>query len=397
MSWHRFLGFLGVLVVLTSCSDQSYSTTEPGVSISPTVAPDPQRAEQLAAVLSSGASVNPSDDMHSFLNAAVPGGVGGVFTDGSGGLFVYLKDLTHVDDARSQLVSVQGSRRSFGIGPRFGPRFPAPRIQFLQGRYDWDELRLWYERILELPLVGVHGWDLDESRNRIHLYVSEPSHAGAVREILRQDGVPSEAVLISVEAPAELTQAANDLKDTDQPTIRAGFDTFVDQTNCTLGANVKIGGGSTRGFLTAAHCTDPWGASDGGDAFQAPYPTPGWRKVGDEISDPSFFDRSFNPSCPLFAQCRWSDVALFEYDQVSFPEHGVIARTLTASIVLDSNNPDWYIQDDDPGCILMLSCGLHGDYMWKLGITTGFTVAQVDRTCEKVSLTDDGVGAGDVP
>ena len=373
-----------VALLVTSALAACHEATPLGIRGSvgdEVLAPDPQRAAQIASEIASGASVRLADDMLSFLNATVPGGVGGVFRDPEGFLNVYLKDRDQRGAAASQLLAVQSANGA----PPGGVRFTTDRIRFLQADFTWDELRGWYERILQMPDASpyIHTWDIDERRNRIHLGVEDEASGDLVRTVLKGADVPAAAVTISVEPRAVVVQAADDLGDTDSPNIRGGFSVHAGAGACTLTVNTEMG--SSRGFLTASHCTATMGAVDGDDGVQAPYPTPGWRKVADEIADPPFFDHTYTPHCPLFKTCRFSDAAMFAYDQTSYAAHGIIARPYLNSINLDPSNPDFYIADDDPGCILYLGCGLIGDTMWKVGRSTGLTVGVVDKNCVEVT------------
>lgn len=359
---------LATLTVLLCAACAPDTTSPPGVVLS--LAPNPDRAAEIRHLLQQQHPVRGTDEVLSYLQASVPGGVGGMFLE-AGILKVYLTDLSEAETARQQLVALQEPGRR-----RFGPS----DIQFIQGQYTWDQLRTWFEKLLGSAMPeALHGYDIDERVNRIRLHLEGRAAVGDVRALLAAADVPLNAAILTVSARPSLIYET--LDDDDRP-VRGGV-AFENQRNagsvrCTVGANVETA--SLVGFVTVSHCGTAWGSVDGDSAWQADA-TPG-DFVAIEVADPPFFTHSQDSDCPLFElHCRYTDAAVFEYDSGSLPNQGVIARPFFQSLVIDSTSADFYIQNDNPSCPWLWYCSIVGDSIHKVGQTTGWTVGEVEYAC----------------
>lgn len=141
------------------------------------------------------------DDRFAALAAAVPGGFGGLWLEGTV-LHVNLVDLSKREEARSALrAELQGE---------FGPGAPSrqrasvdlDRIVFHQGRYDYLQLTGWYARLpAALGYESVTSTDIDERRNRIRIGVRDDAAAERVGRRIRELRIPPDAVLVQREEP----------------------------------------------------------------------------------------------------------------------------------------------------------------------------------------------------
>lgn len=383
MSNRWFFSMLPCSLAIAACADVSSPVIPP---FDRAIAPNPERAEAILALAQSGEPMRGSDEMISYLNAVVPGGVGGVFRSSDGFLTVYLTDLSQAVAALDQLVMTQQTRR--GV-----PRFPRARIRAIQGEYDWDTLRRWLDTILDMSLPeAVHTYDIDESQNRIRLVASDRAAELSVRSLVQGAGIPPEAVVMEFgERPTSAALFSPDnLQDTDGP-VRGGFAVWFDDgsAHCTLGYNTEFG--STVGFVVASHCTGEWADDSPADeASQGLQIEADDRKIGDEEDDPPFFGSSVHTGCPSSsAICRYTDTAMFEYVADSMSEHGIIAGAEEGGIDLEV--PDWHIQDDDPHCPWVPWCTIMGDTLYKVGSRTGLSVGEVGKTCEVIGIDHFGV------
>lgn len=144
------------------------------------------------------------DDRFAALARAVPGGFGGLWLEGSV-LHVNLVELSKRAQAQSALKAEL--RGEFGPGAPGGQRanVDLDRVVFHQGRYDYLQLTGWYARLpASLGYEGVTSTDIAERRNRIRIGVLDESTAERVRRRIGELGIPSEAVLVQLEAPARI-------------------------------------------------------------------------------------------------------------------------------------------------------------------------------------------------
>lgn len=356
------------------CSDVTNPTES--LRFDESLAPNPARAQEIIDRAASGRPGKGTDEVISFLNAIAPGGVGGVFIGNDGRLKVFLKDLSRAAEARTQMVATQRSK------PGRPLRFPSSRIDFIQGQYEWDQLREWRRQLVAggLPDV-VRELDLDDSSNRIRIAIAHLTEEGRVWEAVSRAGIPSAAVMVHARDPGTLAvmPTPDSLTEEDDP-IRAGFEMHGGAGTCTITANTEFDG--TVGILTVAHCTSEMGAVTPDTAWQ------GSRVVADEVIDPGFFSDAEDSQCPTSQdRCRYTDAAMFEYRDDDYPKDGTIAGAEWGVPALEV--PDLSIQEDNPLCPWVYWCTFEGDSLYKIGKRTGLTGGVVDDVCTDVKLEDD--------
>src|SRR5687768_13911954 len=132
-------------------------------------------------------------------------GFGGMFYDERGQLTMYLakgrlgyQDMVVVQAAKASVVTVfENDPRITGAG----------EIRVIPGKYDFLQLKEWYDRmnIEVLSVPGVVLTDIDEAKNRLRVGVENQEVQTMVEEKLSRLGVPREAVIIEVSGPFKPT------------------------------------------------------------------------------------------------------------------------------------------------------------------------------------------------
>ncbi|HXH41311.1 MAG TPA: hypothetical protein VNN08_21970 [Thermoanaerobaculia bacterium] len=305
-------------------------------------------------------------------------GFGGYFFDDNGDLNVYLTDLIREPAARAAVADVARNRPGRSQQPWVGPA----AIIIRHGDFDFLQLDGWRGRLSAAPAIaGVQVLDADEATNRLFIGVTE---AAAIPSVLAQVdalGVPRTAVVVDVVPAASLTTS---LRDFYRPLIGGlQIDLTIAGTpsQCTLGVNVwyvNVSQGippGTAGFYTAAHCSTTRFGTDGTVYSQ------GGSRIGYERYDPPAFTNAQNTRCPAGYTCRWSDVTFAQYDAGYNRHQGALAQTVsraygnfqTGSIVINPYAPEFILYQT--------TLPVAGQYLDKVGRTTGWTSGQVSRTC----------------
>lgn len=134
--------------------------------------------------------------------------------------------------------------------------------------------------------------------------------------------------------------------------------------------------------MTAHHCTDVLGAVDGEQVQQPHGKSP---VVGLEVYDHPFWtgtEPNTGISCPDTDGCRFSDAAVFTYENGVDYELGFVARPYAGSLTINSSNPRFEITGDPSEAYVY-----EGDEVFKVGHTTGLTYGNIESTC--VTATSD--------
>ena len=240
-----------------------------------------------------------------------------------------------------------------------------------EAAYSFDRLYGWKADLTPLlTLPGVMSLDIDERRNRISIGVLDPSLVISVRRALAGRDVPEEAVVFRI---SEAPRFGATLHDSWRP-VTGGpeLETSASLT-CTLGFNADLDG--TPVFATNGHCTETIGGIEGTDFGQDDYPSD---DIGTEYFEEELFSSSENAYCPTSQyKCKYTEVALGEYDDSDDWENGYVLRPIerdpdASSVVVDS-----------------LLLGIASEELWplqndvveKIGRTTGWTYGEVDETC----------------
>ncbi len=296
-----------------------------------------------------------SDDQYAALVDEVPG-FGGMFYDETGTLTIYLKDPSRLASARPSVAAFL-AKRVQGIPSRLskvGGDVNAARTRMAS--YDFRELLQLYRNIIvpgmaEIP--GVTMGDIDEAKNRVAIGVDNAGQIAGARAVLKQLGVPENAVDIVVFegaqrqavptakiAMASRRFAPKTLDSIVRPVVGGVKITQIYgnySTTSTLAFNVLsvVNGTPTtdRYFVTCSHCADPRSVVIPTSMSQ---PVGGGFFVGTEKADPGWQTNATNPNCPTNMLCRFSDAALFKYDSPSFSAQGLVALPPIGSNTLSS-------------------------------------------------------------
>ena len=307
------------------------------------------------------------DDELARMGREIPG-FGGLFYDGEGRPNVYVLDP---EGAGGAAVKSLGSQ-----------------VRLRQGDYEFERL-LDFRRELRplLAMPGVVFLDADEARNRVVLGLDATSQGKSLeRRRLEQrllaTGVPRQAVeLVETMPIAPLTGLQSKFRPTPGG-VQILFPVAPPLYGvCTLAFNAYRGG--VFGFVINSHCTGTRGEVDGTQYYQS-LPPDG--TIGTEIADPEFFT---DPPCPEGRKCRFSDAAFARYDNPHFGVLGQIARP-------SSNGSEFGSLTLKPAGARFIIAGkagspLTGDFVHKVGRTTGWTYGTVVATCG-----DFNVGGTDV-
>ncbi len=312
------------------------------------------------------------------LARSVPG-FGGLYLD-AGVPTVYL-----TDPRQRGLVerALGGYARGLGLAPA--------AIRVRQGRYDYQTLDRWFRRVSgeAFTVAGVVFVDLDEAANRVLIGVEHAAAGSSARGVAARLGVPAEAVTVREVAPIHF---AATLRDHVRPVVaglQINFGFFV----CTLGFNATSGTQSS--FVTASHCTDRQGGTEGTAYFQPLASTAG-SFIGTEVDDPVYFRDGV---CPRGRKCRFSDASRAAYAPGVDFALGGIART--------SGPNNGSLEITGTFRIVNEGASVVGDVVNKIGRTTGWTQGAVTNTCVDTGVfgsnivqlcqtfVSAGVGGGD--
>lgn len=268
-----------------------------------------------------------------------------------------------------------------------------------RGDYEFERLLAWRLELRPvLALPGVVFLDVDETRNRVVVGLDSSSPGKSadrdrVEQRILASGVPKDAVLLR--ETARLVPFAG-LQDRLRP-VPGGAQFVFSSFACTLGFNAFRG--QDFGFVVASHCTDIMGELEGTRFFQS---LPGNKNgIGTEIVDPPFFTGS---PCPPQKHCRFSDSAFAKYDNNRLGGLAKIARPVSGGsqigpLTLKPTSARFTITG-------RAGSPLEGDFVHKVGRTTGWTFGTVIGTCLDVnedagitlfcqSLVQLGGGPGD--
>ena len=309
------------------------------------------------------------DERYAEIADAVPG-FGGMYVDSSGTVILALKPKTKkaaARDAVRPLLSV--NLRSYSGRP-----ISIERSKVKEVKYDFRELFNWRRSLhaLQLDRFGVDRLDIDERLNRISLAVRRPEETEVLLGAISALGIPSDAIDIRVRpAMARLTTLAN-YSGSKKGGIRITNSVYAE---CTLGFNLYFTAGeSYRGFVTASHCTETQGGTEGTYFYQPTLSGP--NQIGIEIADPAF--TYTGTDCPDFSYCRYSDAALVSYDLGPVWAGATLARTefngtTSGSVDISTTNPEFTVTGVDIPVV--------GTRVDKMGVATGWTWGIVQGTC----------------
>ena len=293
-------------------------------------------------------------------------GFGGYFYDENGNLTAYVVDMGRAAQARTVLAQVLPARAAQARGPR-----GTSEVQVRQGRFAFSQLSRWHEQLTGvLGTPGVVFTDLDESRNVLRVGVENAGLERAVRAQAARSGVPVEAVEVTVTEP--MRQLTHTLQDYSRP-MEGGLQIYFSGFVCTLGYSVNWGS-----YLTNSHCTN----TQGGVEYTAHYQPSEPYYIGYEYADPYYWTGG---PCPAGRRCRYSDSSLGAYDPSTWWQQGWVARTTgwnttaPGSLTIDDYNPRLQVTGEQ-------AYPTQGQYLDKIGRTTGWTFGPVTATCVNTNV-----------
>jgi hypothetical protein len=301
----------------------------------------------------------------------------GFYFDTDGSLVVVVRD--RVDDATASAQAVLFVRHISDVRLKTGIAKVEP------GEYTFRQLAAWRDIVFDNILGQVPGvtiLDLQEQTNRVRIGLSTPA-AASLLSIL-----PSRLVALGVDTAAVIYDTVDPVDATlrhmvprfvaDSVSSQFQWDTLVGGIYVESGgggctATVVATQGSAAGVVAASHCTSETFGSDGDDLEQATS-----RTVGMETNDPDGW------TCIAVFECRNSDAAFFSISGGINYAKGLIARTQfsagagsgAGSRAIDTSRPYFLVDavDADQGFV--------GQYVHKIGATTGWTWGQIVNTCE---------------
>lgn len=181
--------------------------------------------------------------------------------------------------------------------------------------FTWSQLHEWHMRLFSEPDLDFVFSDIDETINRIVMGVEDPStQEAALRSVATRLGIAPGAIHFVEAAPAEDDTS---LSSSHRP-IRGGLQTAWWRTAtatshlCTVGVPARLD--SISGFLTASHCSNLIGSTNGvGD--NTSYGQPGTNQpVASEHRDGRWWTGTVSGyTCPTDRQCRFADTNFAAY------------------------------------------------------------------------------------
>ena len=289
---------------------------------------------------------------------------------------VALTDPNSQDVALKVLGSSDSAEQGMHVQAKMGGG-----TRFVAADFDYLTLRDYRDRAADgvLNVPGATYLDLDEMANRVVVGILDESYRGDVEARFKEADVPAEATEVVVTGPivenTTLQQFHRPLEGGWQIQNASG-------ALCSIGFMTKNPAGGAPSFVTASHCTGTLWALDG--MLFSQNVTNLW--VGREARDPKPF--TCPPPISSFNKCRYSDAALVQVNSNVTVAPGQIARTEfwgtlwgnPGSIVIDSTAPSLLITALQP-------YPSAGQWLDKVGRTTGWTSGQVLNTCVTVIKT----------
>lgn len=310
------------------------------------------------------------------INASLPGFAGMFYSD-SGDLVVLLRDARQQTNSRSVLASYldhRGQSRAVRATGR------GVTMRFVGATYDYSEL-LAFKHAIE-PIAGAHVADIgslsiDEKANRVRIGVVSDAAESRIRAALAAANVPKEVVTYGITSHVRPTSLQEPWLPLWGGTRLVGMGSS--SSTCTLGLPIlrrPFLHVTQAGVLTAAHCVT------GGVQNQLVQ----WNFVTSFIDTVAISDVVLGGySCSL-GTCRHSDAVLGTVVGGHNSALGTIAHpnasaspptwqgTLNFDAHLGASDGPFKVYDDDSSPVV-------GQYIEKVGQTTGWTEGQVNDAC----------------
>jgi hypothetical protein len=362
----RMLATAAALATLAACADDPAAGptgATRAVAVAPVAAADTASLQAPA-----DGDLYPGEQQFMEMAKEVPGYAGDWYDGGT--RVVALTDQNSQDMALKILSTSAPAEQGRHAEAKMGGG-----TRFVQADFDYLTLRDYRDRAADLVLSaeGATYLDLDERANRVVVGVEDESQRAEVEALFEKAGVPSKATEVVVTGKIEDNTT---LQQFHRP-LEGGWQ--IQSANgaiCTLGFMTRNPAGGAPAFVTASHCTSTlWGLD--GTMFSQNVNNL-W--VGREARDPAPF--VCPPPISSNIRCRNSDAALVQVNSGVTVAPGRIARTEfwstgwgnLGSIDIDSLAPSLVITANQ-------AYPSAGQWLDKVGRTTGWTSGQVVNTC----------------
>jgi len=312
------------------------------------------------------------DDLFMQIGAMVPA-FGGVYVDpDTNTMYVYMVpgqsgDMSDLETAMNSVL---------------GPDMPQEQnVVSLQGQYTFVQLKTWQESLDPEVLVmsGVVSTGINHATNQLEIGVVNNQVAAQVSAEVAAYGVPAQAVSVVIEAQPqqESNRDCTSVQSLCRPVvgglqIHANLD--PENVFSTLTFNATRNG--VRGFVTCSHCANQAFRNTGTLYDQNLLNS---ARIGTEIVNPPLVGGILGGlyPCPGAIICRLSDSSFAEYKDLVIRKVGYIARPSVNQVAW--NGTDYFR-------IVAYSRSIQGEYIAKVGRSTGRTEGQVGRTCRNLVL-----------
>jgi hypothetical protein len=316
-----------------------------------------------AAWSQSSQSIN---DLFVQIGNLIPG-FGGLYVDpDQDTLYVYMVggqqgDLSQLDQV---LTNVLGADRP-----------PESNLVVLPAQYSFLQLKGWqdYSDPILLTMPDVSSTGIHHTTNKLQIGVATQDAGAQVQQQLAALGVPSDAVETVLEQPAEeqSNKECTSVQSQCRPAV-GGIQIHADKDPANVFSTLSFN--ATRagivGFVTCSHCANVAFKNTGTVYDQN---LAGKAKIGTEISNPPLVAALGGAFvCPKGDTCRLSDSSFAEYVGGLPIKVGFLARPALNQTAWNGND---YFR------IVAYSKSIEGEYVAKVGRTTGLTEGKVTGVC----------------
>jgi len=219
-----------------------------------------------------------------------------------------------------------------------------------------------------MAIPGTVFSDNDEVAGKVVIGVEHMQAARAVEQQMARLGISTGDYAVELTKPIVFMAT---LQDRFRPT-QAGIQIHFGQYVCSLGFNADHAGG--RSFVTASHCTNTQGGTEGTLYYQ-PLKSTDPTVIATEADDPVYVKNG--AGCPRGKKCRWSDASRALYSSGVASNRGEIAKTTGANNNSLTVSGFFTVTSQDNTTTNYAV----GTVMNKVGRTTGWTQGPVSRTC----------------
>jgi len=255
------------------------------------------------------------------------------------------------------------------------------RVEAREARFSFSELAN-YRALAEDDVPdGVYAIDINEKENVLQFGVKDDAASERLRaELIHRRIPPSAFVIKFMGEPAFRTGLDNYAR----PVVSGLGVTFNSTSRCSVGINATWNNSSAWvGFFTASHC-GTYHDIDGTVFYQ------GGTRIGYEADDvvPTAFY-----GCPSGDLCRYADAAWVAYDYANrVANNGENQLALPSSSgygsagATDYNSTVTITGEAIPYPSPSYNPLISGDWVFKVGRTTGWTTGVMEATCEDVMV-----------